>query len=128
MDKKLTNEELAHAYWNVVVKNPGVRDMHTYRIMRTVIANVSESVHDFWENHGRSLNALKTSGLGLKTKSVLELILEQGADKASAVYVRAETEAYEERLRSEARELSWALGREALEEKRRKIERMDWGA
>ncbi|MAG16086.1 hypothetical protein CMO88_03425 [Candidatus Woesearchaeota archaeon] len=75
-----TNQTLAEQYFSVVASG-NYRNDSTYRTYRTKIANTGPDISAFFEEHG-SLEGLGVTGIGGKTKRVLELILGEGVEAA----------------------------------------------
>ena len=81
-EKAYTNRELAEDYFIVVrhkITDSGISD--TYRSLKKIIAESSIDLPTFYREHG-DLKELMASGIGKKTKKILELILENGTEEA----------------------------------------------
>ena len=82
MNKSYSNKELAHDYYLVARQNS--KSWDTYRNQRQIIERSPIDIYSFFQENG-SLSNLDVSGIGPKTKGILELILEKGFEEARRV-------------------------------------------
>ncbi len=78
---KYTNQQLADAYFKTVMQYSTSRDGGGLLNQKRFIAKASTEIAEFYKKHG-NLAGLKAQGIGQRTKAVLELILEKGAEEA----------------------------------------------
>ena len=83
MKQEYTNEQLSEDY--LIVGKAGGFEPASYKFQSKKISQCSVNIVDFYYGHNKSLSDLDVPGLGQKTKSVLELILEKGIKKAKEI-------------------------------------------
>jgi len=95
--EKYTNKNLATDYFTVVAQQCG--DVLGYVNMQRMIAALPTDLPSFYRDNG-SFSKLAVKGIGVKTKGILELILEYGVEEAKTL---AENNKIDEAIRSRIR-------------------------
>ncbi len=91
-DRVDTNRELAQDYFSVATQYS--EDWITYNLQKRRITKLQIDLPSFYREHG-SFEGLNISGIGKKTKGILELILEKGVEEARRIVVERKIESLE---------------------------------
>ena len=84
IDENISNQDLSEYYIRVVRKH--AFNMDTYNKIKRKISRSRVDFASHYRNNG-NLNNLGIRGVGVKTRKVLEMILELGVDEAKKNYL-----------------------------------------
>jgi len=96
-----TNKELAEDYHKVVSQRGG--GFKYCSDIKKKISNSGVDIPSFYSEH-KTLDVLKTKGIGVKTKKILELILENGLKRARDLFYEEMINEARKSLREEFRD------------------------